>query len=237
MEVFLCVGTSTKPAPLKTAEVASHVVAALHLFHFGLALGTVGDVLVVTSPLLKLLVLELVTGSEVSMPVVSALETNFGVALRTSEFLRVEVVGSHIPFAVGLGTPSNERVSFQPLLFLESVELLNEILPVSEQIPKLVFSHLLPALTLKTNELLHLHSVNAELKLLLHTLLAKLVVAGEREEEGLVLVLIADRAALLPFKILLLNLSLQGLRELNSLLSDDVHREHSADHRFIPLKL
>lgn len=94
------------PTKLVATNDASHVVAAFIFFNFGPANGTELDSSFFLGPSLKLVIDSLLAGLAL-VPVVAALETDLGLALRTLDHFVVERLAPDETLAARLGAPAH----------------------------------------------------------------------------------------------------------------------------------
>jgi hypothetical protein len=102
------IGTSTDPAKLKLAIIASHVVAAFTFFYMSFTHWAQTNIFA-SHPLLKLLVNLSVARAKHSMVNAATFEAYFLPAI-TCDFLRESTLSSNEFFTASLGTPPHHWV-------------------------------------------------------------------------------------------------------------------------------
>lgn len=115
---------SAKPTPLKSAAIASHVIATWYFLNPSFAFRTIANVSVIRSPTIKILVHYWFTFG-FSMPLQSTLEADF-ITTYTYSFVWFSLF--HEMSAVRSWTPSEVRIFIYINILLESKVLVVDIL-------------------------------------------------------------------------------------------------------------
>ena len=166
-----------EPTKLIFAVYASHVITTLIFLNFSSTDRAKWDSPLYISPSIKFIV-HIFLASNQTMPFISALKAQFCQALRTNNFLNVDIFSLHGSITSRFATPPHQWISFSYLFVDKVFELLQCLwLYTFEQILKLFLSYFVATFVLEANKIINFCPFNLHSNIFTRTIYAETMTA------------------------------------------------------------